>query len=247
MDEVFTATVLDKYKVKYYYCSETGLLRTEDPFWLEEAYNEAIGDADSGLLARNFGFSNLLEIVLEVLSLAKGKVLDVGGGYGVLTRLMRDKGIECYTTDKYCENLFARTFEPEGDFKADVLCAFEVLEHVTNPLEFLQTLFELYKCKTLIFSTMTFTGVIPKKDWWYYSFKGGQHISFYQPRTLSLLAQKLGCNYHMITPGFHVITDIQVPCISRLVLSSRYLRKAYLIVAQFKRRISKPQNGVVNC
>ncbi|MDM9385349.1 methyltransferase domain-containing protein [Chlorogloeopsis sp. ULAP01] len=83
----------------------------------------------------------------------KGKFLDVSGGYGLLTRLMRDIGFDCYTTDKYCQNLFAKAFEPTDKFEADALFAFEVLEHIENPLKFLSKIFMKSGCKTLIFST----------------------------------------------------------------------------------------------
>ena len=236
MERVFSETVLGKYQVSYYYSPASGLLRTEAPYWLDEAYREAIGDADTGLVARNIRNSQLLEVLLACLSLDKGKVVDVAGGYGLLTRLMRDKGFDCYTTDKYCQNLFARTFEPGTDFQADALCAFEVLEHLENPLQFLQTVFTQYRCKTLIFSTLTFAGAIPARDWWYYAFEEGQHITFYQPRTLALLAARLGCNYYRVNPGVHVITDIKIPSIGRLILRNRYLRKAYTLAVRHRRR-----------
>ena len=144
MESVFEETILQKYKVTYYFCKECGLLKTEKPFWLNEAYSEAIGDTDTGVLMRNIVNSDWLEVLLESLFIEKGKFLDVAGGYGLLTRLMRDKGFDCYTTDKFCQNLFAKTFEPDAYFKADALFAFEVFEHIDNPLEFLHTLFEKY-------------------------------------------------------------------------------------------------------
>ena len=39
--------------------------------------------------------------------------LDVDGGYGMLTRLMRDYGFHFYWTDPYCQNILARGFEVE--------------------------------------------------------------------------------------------------------------------------------------
>ena len=38
------------------------------------------------------------------------KWIDIGGGYGVLTRLMCDIGIDFYWDDPYKENLFAKSF-----------------------------------------------------------------------------------------------------------------------------------------
>lgn len=239
----FSETLLGKYKVDYFFCEESGLLKTENPYWLNEAYEDAIADTDIGVVSRNISNSQILSVILYCLGIEQGKFVDVAGGYGLLTRLMRDKGFDCYTTDKYCTNLFAKTFEPTNDFKADALFAFEVLEHIENPLEFISALFEQYGCKTLIFSTETFNNKIPSKNWWYYSFETGQHITFYQPKTLSLLADKLECQYQMINSGLHIITDIQIPKISRFILSNRRICKLYSLYLQRQRtKLSKLQS-----
>ena len=235
MEHVFSAKVLRKYEVNYYYCKESGLLKTETPYWLDESYTEAINDTDTGLVNRNISNSNMLEIILERLSISKGKLLDVAGGYGLLTRLLRDKGFDCYTTDKYCQNLFAKTFEPAEHFQADALFAFEVLEHVAEPLQFMSELFSRYGCRTIIFSTLTFSGPIPPKKWWYYSFEGGQHITFYQPRTLSILAVKLDCKYYKLNSGLHMITNHELSPLSRLVFSNKYFNKLYSSFVQRRR------------
>jgi hypothetical protein len=187
--------VLGKYPVQYLYSAESGLLTTEEAYWLEEAYSSAIASTDTGLVQRNIDNAQALEPVIHLLGLDNGKVLDLAGGYGLLTRLLRDRGFDCYTTDQYCKNIMAEGFEPGSDFKADLLFAFEVLEHLKDPLAFLRQGFDRFACRSIIFSTLTFDGEIPGVDWWYYAFETGQHISFYQPRTLELMASKLGCNY----------------------------------------------------
>jgi hypothetical protein len=176
MRHVFTQRVLERYDVGYHYSDESGLLRTEKPYWLEEAYRDAIGDTDTGIVNRNLNNSAVLDAVVSALGLQEGRLLDLAGGYGLLTRLMRDKGYDCHTTDKYCTNLFAKAFEPSEGFRADALFAFEVLEHLEDPLTFLTDAFSAWGCRTIVFSTLTFSGGIPPADWWYYSFAGGQHI-----------------------------------------------------------------------
>lgn len=227
MRHVFTHRILCRYDVGYFYSDESGLLRTEKPYWLDEAYQTAIGDADTGVVMRNINNSHMLDAVLDALGLQDGRLLDLAGGYGLLARLLRDKGYDCYTTDKYCTNLFAKAFEPAGGFRADALFAFEVLEHLEDPLAFLTEAFSTYDCRTIVFSTQTFSGGIPPADWWYYSFEGGQHIAFYQPRTLALLAERLGCGYLMLNAGLHVITDRTVGPLARLVLTKGTPRRWY--------------------
>jgi len=235
MIPAFSETVLGKHRVQYYYCEECCLLKTEAPYWLDEAY-QTIGDTDTGLVGRNIANSKMAEVILELLSIAKGKFVDVAGGYGLLTRLMRDKGFDCYTTDKYFQNLFAISFEPTVDFKADALFAFEVLEHIEDPLIFLKTIFNQYGCKTLIFSTLTFANTIPSRDWWYYSFEAGQHITFYQQSTLSLLAKRLECKYWMVNPSLHIFTDIDISHIRRLMFFNKYFRMLYSIYIRLRRK-----------
>ena len=52
-DVAFTHLVLKKYQVKYLVCGHCGLLQTETPYWLDEAYGEAIAGSDTGLVQRN--------------------------------------------------------------------------------------------------------------------------------------------------------------------------------------------------
>jgi Methyltransferase domain len=235
MQPVFSETVLGKYLATYYYCEDSGILKTETPYWLNEAYQDAIADTDTGIAMRNIAVSSFLERILYHLFSQQSQFLDVSGGYGLLTRLLRDKGFDCYTTDKYCKNLFAQAFEPAPGFKADALFAFEVLEHLEDPLQFLKEIFAKYDCKTLIFSTLTFSQ-IPPKDWYYYSFETGQHITFYQPRTLALLAEAFGCHYYMISADMHMITDINLSSVDQLLLFNPYLRKLYTLYVRWKRK-----------
>lgn len=237
MIPVFKEMILSKYLVTYYYCEESGILKTEQPYWLDEAYSSAIAETDTGLVQRNITNSQWLEIIIQLLFKGKGKFLDVSGGYGLLARLMRDKGFNFYTTDKYCTNLFASNFEPEIGFNADALCAFEVFEHIEDIKTFVMELFEKYKCKTLLFSTQTFSdNQIPSHTWWYYSFETGQHITFYQKRTLALLAETLGLSYYMISSNLHIMTDIKLSNTSKLILYNHYFQRFYSFYLRRKRK-----------
>src|ERR1039458_7151861 len=112
-------------------------------------------------------------------------------------------------------------------FKADALFAFEVLEHVIDTYQFIKDMFNKYHCKTLIFSTLTFENLIPSSDWWYYSFETGQHINFYQLRTLSQLAKSLDCNFYTLNPSLHIFTNKELSKLTCLLLFNKYLRRLY--------------------
>ena len=90
----FSEVVLQKYKADYYYCGGCGFLFTPTPFWINEAYSDAIPETDTGLVMRNISIAKILVSVFYFLMGQKGQgqYLDVGGGYGLLTRIMRDYG-----------------------------------------------------------------------------------------------------------------------------------------------------------
>lgn len=208
MEKAFSATVLKKHQVGYFYCPECGFLQTEKPFWLEEAYRTAIADADTGLLQRNIHYSKKLASIIYFLLKREGAYLDIAGGYGVLTRLMRDYGFDFFWSDPYCENIFAKGFSlSETQPPFDVITAFEVVEHVLDPLEFFRTSLSETGARTVLFSTELFSGEPPRADeWWYYTLTTGQHISFYQLRTLRRIADELGLNLYS-NKGIHMLSQ----------------------------------------
>ena len=86
------AGLLHKYDVKYYRCSQCGAVMTENPYWLDEAYSEAIVDADIGLLMRNNYYAPRISAIMNMCFPSSVINIDYAGGYGVFTRLMRDAG-----------------------------------------------------------------------------------------------------------------------------------------------------------
>jgi hypothetical protein len=209
----FEATVLGRHRATYALCQNCGLLQAHQPNWLDEAYRSAIADSDSGLLQRNLDISRRTASVIYFLLDPRAAYLDVGGGYGVLTRLMRDLGFDFYWSDPMCENIFARGFElPENLQSLGGLTAIEVMEHLKDPLTFVRDLFERHSTKTLVFTTTLFEGSPPNPEtWWYYAFHSGQHVSFYQSRTLKEIALRLDAHIYSHGGYFHVLTDRIIP------------------------------------
>ncbi len=205
--QIFTSKILKKHDVKYFKCDNCGYLFSEVPFWLDEAYSRSINLSDTGLLDRNIYFSKVLSVIIFFCFNKNGTFLDYAGGYGVFTRLMRDIGFDFYWHDPYTQNLFANGFEkevkPESEF--ELITAFEVFEHLVNPKEELEKM--LSYSKTIIFSTELMPKDIPDpKEWWYYGFNHGQHISFYSEKTLRTLAKQFKLNYYNVN-GIHILTD----------------------------------------
>ena len=213
MKTCFTAQVLDKYPAQYEVCTACGFLRAHEPHWLEEAYSSAIAAADTGLVMRNIALSRKLAGVLYWIMGERGKgiYLDAAGGYGILVRLMRDLGFDFYWADKYCENILAPGFEYSPSFgECHAVTAMEVLEHVTNPVAFVEETLELSGAQILLFTTELYEGPPPQPDaWWYYSFATGQHIGFYQRRTLQALGTRLGLKFTSAN-GLHILSKMPI-------------------------------------
>lgn len=74
---------LEKYSIKYYICPTCGFVQTEDSYWLDEAYSDAIADTDIGLFGRNVGLCRLGAAICSVCLPDCRSALDFGGGYGM--------------------------------------------------------------------------------------------------------------------------------------------------------------------
>lgn len=204
--------LLNKYEVDYFQCSNCGFVQTEDPYWLEEAYSDAIASTDIGLVFRNNNLSRkAAHIILNIFD-HEAKFLDYGGGYGLFVRMMRDFGFDFYWNDKFCTNLFAKGFEfdeSRNDYY-ELVTAFEVFEHFINPIEEIENILKI--SQNILFSTEILPPNNPKPgQWWYYSPHDGQHISIYTIKTLSKIADKYDLNFYSDGASLHLLTEKTLP------------------------------------
>jgi hypothetical protein len=232
--EIFTATVLKKFNnVQYFQCSNCNFIQTEHPYWLQESYTDAISDLDLGLISRNISLSQKMDVIINLFFDNKAKFIDYGGGYGMMVRMMRDKGYDFYRQDNFCNNLFAKHFDitdltQNNRSGFELLTAFEVFEHLENPLEEIRKMFTY--SKSVLFST----SLQPKKvlkssdDWWYFLPEIGQHIAFYTEKSLQIVAEKFNTNYYKINDGLHLFSKNRINLKKIVIIEkSRILRFIY--------------------
>ncbi len=239
--EIFEGIILGRYKVKYYFCPHCEHLQTEKPYWLDEAYKEPIAPEDTGILQRNLNNRVVTASVISCFYDGDKKFLDYAGGYGIFVRLMRDVGFDFVWADKYSQNLFAKNFEYNND-KIELMTAFEVMEHLENPMEELERMFSI---SPEILFTQNVLPLPVQRNWWYFAPNSGQHISFYTNKTLDFMAETFG-KKHLCCQEYHLFTekDIEQEAFEQVIKNSAhvYLQNA----VDYKSRIASDMEYVIN-
>ncbi len=213
----FETLILGHHHVKFLCCQDCESLQSEPPHWLGESYTSAIAATDTGAMVRNLVCHAAVYAVAAVWRI-RGKLLDCGGGAGVLCRLLRDSGFDAYLSDRYADPVFARAFTvsidecPTGSFS--LISAVEVLEHYEEPAREIGRLFALAP-SVVVATTLPYAG--EGAEWWYLAKQTGQHVFFYSRKCLRLLARRH--RYHYFGAGtFHVFAASRIGWAQRVLL-----------------------------
>jgi hypothetical protein len=220
--KLFRHQILNKYEVTYFRCPACFFVQTEEPFWIEEAYQNALNPEDTGLFKRNEEFRAKTATLLFFLFNKTAMFVDFAGGYGIFTRMMRDCGFDFYWSDKYANNMMAKGFESKQGDRFECVTAFEVFEHMVQPNEEMKAIVKI--SDSVIFSTRIVSEIPPEKDWWYYGFNHGQHVSLFSEKSLQVLAKKFGMNLYTNHSNFHMLSTRKInPFLFQVILKlSKY-------------------------
>lgn len=204
----FETCVLAKYQVSYFQCAHCGFIQTEEPYWLPEAYSSAMTKLDVGLVGRNHFLAQQTERILLDFFNPRLKFLDYGGGYGLFVRMLRDRGIDFYRQDRYCQNIFAEYFDledlPEGS-SFELITAFEVFEHLIDPTVEVERMLAL--SDAILFSTALQPEAHPTPaSWWYFIPETGQHVSLYSRKSLEIMAERFHCQFYTDGSNLHLFS-----------------------------------------
>jgi hypothetical protein len=217
--DAFSTQVLGKYSVRYRKCNDCQSLQTEAPYWLPEAYAENLSSLDTGAAQRNL--RNLAASYSVARIFGASKLLDLGGGDGLLCRLLRDTGLNCYVKDRYAVPTYAQGFDSPDFARPDMVTAFEVFEHLPNPATDLRDFFATQPQVVLV-STEVYAGQGP--EWWYISAESGQHVFFYSRQGLLHIGEAFG--YRVVLSGeFILFVRADADAAWRRVLASFMLKR----------------------
>lgn len=207
--EVFRAEVLKKYDVAYYRCPACDFMQTEEPHWLDEAYSSAISDLDLGPVNRAITGAQIVEGMILAGFDPDGKFIDWGGGYGMFTRLMRDRGYDFFWQDRYCQNLFAKHFVADGD-AYELMTCFEVFEHLVQPMAEIENM--LARSANVLFTTQVPPARLTSAaEWWYLTPAHGQHVAIYSVESLRVIARTFGLHLSTDDAGLHLLSRKPFP------------------------------------
>lgn len=232
----FSSVLLNKYKVNYFCCDKCGFVQSDEPYWLDEAYSEAITGFDIGYANRNVAASYFTQGVISLFLNPSAKFIDYGGGYGLFVRFMRDAGFDFLRQDIHCKNIFSSYFDvSDYDYNSfELLTAFEVFEHLVDPVSEMEKM--LKYSSNILFSTKLYP-ITPEKisEWWYLAPRFGQHISIYSEESLRQLANKFGLNYYTDGKDLHFFTKNRIDNFKFKLIASHKLSKIAYFFKTFQR------------
>jgi 2-polyprenyl-3-methyl-5-hydroxy-6-metoxy-1,4-benzoquinol methylase len=128
--------------------------------------------------------------------------LDYGGGSGLLSEILLDRGWQSASYDVFVD----RDLDLRDFGKFDLITAFEVFEHVPDPRKLVEELASLLDEGGLVlFSTLlTDSHIVAGQSlsWWYAAPRNG-HISLYSRESLSLLGASAGFKLSTFSENLH--------------------------------------------
>ena len=185
-------------------CASCRFTFVSEPFWLAASFSSALNRMDVGSVDRSLLVADFVHGLLGRRSpRASWSVLDIGGGDGLVTRVLRDRGVDCRWVDPYCEPVYyvGPKVRPEDHFDLAVMS--EVALHLPDPVGTFDGL--LRQADRVLFTAVVPPDTVPQ-DWWYLMPSTGQHIAFYPTSAIAAMAERLGVEWCSDGKFFHLLS-----------------------------------------
>ncbi len=183
----------NRFTQRYMHCSECQLIAQEDACNVSEEREKQQYDQHHNSL-ENEGYVAMFETFLDFFwkefTYKDISCLDFGSGpTPVLSTLLQRRGacVDCY--DKFYQP--QRVFENKA---YDLITSTEVFEHLDNPVETLNVLAQHLKPQGYIALMTLFHDNSVENFWTWWYRRDPTHITFYTPKTITILADRCGLN-----------------------------------------------------
>ena len=210
--------------IYYYKCSHCDFIFTgdfdaaSDDEFKQYIYNDAYIDVDPDYESVRPQSNAKMIGDAFARQLSELTILDYGGGNGTLAKLLSQAGAK----QADCYDPFHGTHSARPQQKYQLITAFEVAEHVPDPLATFRDMAALL-CEdegALLFSTLVQPNNIDdmKARWWYIGPRNG-HISIHSFKSLSLCLANVGLSLTSHNQGIHMAYR-KIPSFAKHLLRS---------------------------
>jgi hypothetical protein len=206
LKSVFEVRILGDVSTQLYRCVNCQCSFFVDPIWLDRAYSLPISKLDTGISQRADDITNILTCFLLAKS-GDSSGLDFGGGIGLLSRKLRDRGFCWFSSDPKTSSVFPQPELPT-DGRFGVVSLIEVLEHLVEPLETLREL--SLRTDQIFISTLLIPKLEIEETWWYLQLETGQHIFFLSHLGLLKLGTDLNMKVYTNGHNLHVLSHNRI-------------------------------------
>jgi SAM-dependent methyltransferase len=194
--------------VHYQRCSDCGFLFTASfDDWTETEFKQFIYNDDYIKVDPDYlearPTSNAAVMIAQLgEDRARMRILDYGGGNGLLAQRLREAGfthVETYDP-------FTPEFSKRPDTKFDLISSYETLEHLPDPLSAIDTMVDmLTPAGVVLFSTLLQPPELEQMGmtWWYIGPRNG-HVSLFSPKALAIAWQRHGFTVSSLSQVLHL-------------------------------------------
>ena len=221
---LFSYEVRGEHQASLRECLNCRFTYIANPHWLDESFSSELNDLDIGSVDRCLVLADFVEVLIRSMKSSKSRFLDWGGGYGLLSRIMRDRGLDFVSHDIYTRPLFVESSSNSNSETFELITMSEVALHLVDPVPVFTKIME--STDVLVFTAVIAPTVTPN-DWWYLMPDTGQHVAIYHEETLQALAEKLGVQVTSDGRFFHVLHRKSLDVKSRLIINYRPLVFAF--------------------